>query len=85
MIQRKANTYRLFPTSEQQETLARIAGSCRLVYNLALEQRRDWWRRYRAVTGKSISYNTQSAELTVVSGMQSPGPRDFISGLSHCH
>lgn len=41
-------------------------GSCRMVYNLALEQRRDWWRRYKAITGKSISYNMQSTELSAL-------------------
>ena len=66
MIQRKANIYRLYPDAEQRLTLARIAGACRTVYNLALEQRRDWWQRYKAVTGKSISYNMQSAELTAL-------------------
>lgn len=66
MIQRKANTYRLYPDAAQRETLARIAGACRAVYNLALEQRRDWWQRYKAITGKSISYNMQSGELTAL-------------------
>lgn len=66
MIQRQANTYRLYPDTEQRLNLSRIAGACRTVYNLALEQRRDWWQRYKAVTGKSISYNMQSAEMTAL-------------------
>ncbi|MBB2199483.1 IS200/IS605 family element transposase accessory protein TnpB [Gluconacetobacter sp. 1c LMG 22058] len=64
MIQRKANTYRLYPGAAQRETLARIAGACRAVYNLALEQRRDWWQRYKGRTGKSISFAGQCRELT---------------------
>ncbi|MBB2156624.1 transposase [Gluconacetobacter diazotrophicus] len=66
MIVRKANTYRLYPDTKQREALGQIAGACRMVYNLALEQRRDWWQRYKAITGKSISYNMQSGELTAL-------------------
>ena len=41
MVIRKANTYRLYPTPEQAHQMAQIAGSCRFVFNLALEQRRE--------------------------------------------
>ncbi|WP_281855820.1 helix-turn-helix domain-containing protein, partial [Acetobacter pasteurianus] len=64
MIQRKANIYRLYPDAEQRLALARIAGACRAVYNLALEQRRDWWQRHKDRTGKSISFAGQCRELT---------------------
>ncbi|GCD75514.1 transposase [Acetobacter pasteurianus NBRC 3299] len=64
MIQRKANIYRLYPDTEQGLTLVRIAGACRAVYNLALEQRRDWWQRHKDRTGKSISFAGQCRELT---------------------
>ncbi|MFW7270224.1 RNA-guided endonuclease InsQ/TnpB family protein [Gluconacetobacter sp. Hr-1-5] len=64
MIQRKANTYRLYPDGEQREALAQIAGACRSVYNLALEQRRDWWQRHKDRTGRSISFAGQCRELT---------------------
>jgi putative transposase len=40
----RANVYRLYPTPEQAARMARIAGACRFVYDLTLEQRRDWWR-----------------------------------------
>lgn len=66
MIQRKANSYRLYPDAGQRETLARIAGACRMVYNLALEQRRDWWQRYRDRTGRVISFAGQCWELTAL-------------------
>ena len=66
MIQRKANSYRLYPDAGQRETLARIAGACRMVYNLALEQRRDWWQRYRDRTGQAISFAGQCRELTAL-------------------
>jgi putative transposase len=44
--------------------MAQIAGACRFVYNMALEQRRDWWRSYKASTGSNISFASQSRELT---------------------
>ncbi|MFA1626245.1 helix-turn-helix domain-containing protein, partial [Rhizobium mongolense] len=42
---------KLAPTAEQEVLLRQFAGVVRLVYNLALEQRRDWWRHYRRQTG----------------------------------
>ena len=39
--------------------MARIAGSCRFVYNLALEQRRDWWK-----PGRTFNSASQCRELT---------------------
>jgi putative transposase len=59
----RAYRYRLYPTPDQAERLAQFAGAARFVYNLALEQRRDWWRQYRAA-GRCISFPSQSAELT---------------------
>lgn len=41
--------------------MARIAGACRYVYNLALEQRRDWWR-----PGRRFSFAQQCRELTAL-------------------
>ena len=59
-------TYRLYPTTEQADTFTRFAGVCRLVWNLALEQRRDHWRRYQAHTGNNLNYVTQARELTAL-------------------
>jgi hypothetical protein len=33
MVIRTANTYRLYPTPEQAQQMAQIAGSCRFVFN----------------------------------------------------
>ncbi|HSV23610.1 MAG TPA: helix-turn-helix domain-containing protein, partial [Xanthobacteraceae bacterium] len=44
LIERKAALFRLYPTPQQASQMAQIAGACRFVYNLALEQRRDWYR-----------------------------------------
>ncbi|MFT8642792.1 RNA-guided endonuclease InsQ/TnpB family protein [Gluconacetobacter sp.] len=56
--------FALRPTARESELLAQAAGVCRLVWNLALEQRRDHWRAFRANTGGHLTYVTQSRELT---------------------
>lgn len=53
----KAFRYRIYPTPDQAKALARIAGCCRVVYNLGLEQRRVWGPRHR------IRYESQAGEL----------------------
>jgi len=50
--------FKLDPTPEQDALLRQFAGVCRLVYNLALEQRATWDRKHR------IGYVGQAAELT---------------------
>jgi putative transposase len=59
MILRKAHVYRLYPTDEQGQTLAQWIGAVRFTYNLALEQRRDWWR-----PGRRINFVSQCREIT---------------------
>lgn len=61
MIERKANTYRLYPTPAQAQQMAQIAGSCRFVYNLALEQRATFGR-----SGRRINYFSQASEVTTL-------------------
>ncbi|MBY3157267.1 transposase [Rhizobium laguerreae] len=56
--------FKLAPTDAQKARMERHARVCRLVYNLALEQRRDHHRQFRRATGKHISYASQAAELT---------------------
>lgn len=58
--------FRLYATEEQEVLFSRFSGVCRFVYNLALEQRRDWWRMFLANTGSSISYASQNRELTAL-------------------
>jgi putative transposase len=58
--------FKLAPTPAQEARFAHFAGVCRLVYNLALEQRRDFHRQFRASTGKSISFASQCRELTAL-------------------
>lgn len=64
MIISRGYRFRLYPTPEQEVILRQHVGVCRLVYNLALEQRRDFWRQYLQKTGKHISFASQCRELT---------------------
>jgi putative transposase len=56
--------YKLTPTAEQAALFRQFAGVCRLVYNLGLEQRRDWWRQYQRQTGQHLNYVSQARDLT---------------------
>ena len=58
-----ATRIRLYPTPAQEDAFRCIAGCCRLVYNAALEQRRDFWRAKRAATGTGFSWIEQKREL----------------------
>ncbi|MHB2205102.1 RNA-guided endonuclease InsQ/TnpB family protein [Methylobacterium sp. CM6257] len=50
--------YKLEPQPEQETLFRQFAGVCRLVYNLALEQRATWGRKHR------LGYVAQAADLT---------------------
>lgn len=56
--------FKLMPTSAQAEMFRQTSGVVRLVYNLALEQRRDWYRQFERVTGRHLNYVAQARELT---------------------
>lgn len=58
--------FKLHPTAAQAEVLGQWVGVVRLVYNLALEQRRDFWRQYLATEGRRISLASQGRELTAL-------------------
>ena len=47
---------KLYPSDEQATLFVQFSGVCRLVYNVALEQRRDYRWQFRACTGNSINY-----------------------------
>jgi len=66
MVLHRAFRYRLSATAEQEALLRQFAGVVRLVYNLALEQRRDWWRHYARKTGAQLDYGVQARELTAL-------------------
>lgn len=56
--------FKLYPTPSQAEILGQWVGVTRLIYNIALEQRRDFWRPYLAAEGRHISFPSQGRELT---------------------
>lgn len=56
--------YKLAPTADQEILMRRFAGVVRVVYNVAYQQRHEWWRQYRRNTGKRISFAGQCKELT---------------------
>lgn len=62
----RAFRYKLIPTPEQETLFRQFTGVCRLVYNLALEQRRNWWRHYQRHTGGKLNYIAQARELTAL-------------------
>jgi putative transposase len=66
MIVYRGYKYRLYGTEEQEVLLHQFAEVCRLVYNLALEQRRDHWRQYERSTGGRLNFPAQCKELTAL-------------------
>jgi len=66
MIIRRASKFRLYPTPAEAERFAAYAGAARFVFNLGLEQRRDWWRQKMVSTGSGITLFTQDKELTAL-------------------
>ncbi|MHB1524972.1 MAG: RNA-guided endonuclease InsQ/TnpB family protein [Candidatus Dormibacteria bacterium] len=55
----EARRYRAYPTPVQRAKAVRIAGCCRFVANLAIEQRHDAYQ----ITGRSPGYVRQCADL----------------------
>lgn len=43
--------------------MEQFAGVCRLVWNLALDQRVNHWRQYQRATGDNLNYVTQARQL----------------------
>ncbi|WP_166462014.1 RNA-guided endonuclease InsQ/TnpB family protein [Paracoccus alkanivorans] len=61
----RGHVYRLKPTREQEVLLAQTAGVVRLVYNLALEQRRTWGGRpYGGGASRNFGARGMSGELS---------------------
>lgn len=76
-MQYRGFTYHLRPTAEQEILFGQFAGVCRLVWNLALEQRRNHWRNYQGRTGNNLNFVTQGRELTALRA-----ECDFIRAVS---
>lgn len=56
--------FRLYPTRAQEQRLVEILDRCRELYNAALEQRRDAWRR----CGKTLTRFDQGREIRTLDG-----------------
>ena len=76
-MQMRGFRFKLHPTPEQEHSFRSFAGVCRLVYNLALEQRRDHWRNYQRKTGQKLNYVAQARELTALRA-----EFDFVAAVS---
>jgi putative transposase len=72
-------SFPLKPTPAQAEVLGQWVGVTRLVYNLAFEQRRDFWRQFQANEGRSISLASQGRELTALRAEY-----DWIAAAPQC-
>jgi len=59
---KRAYLYRFYPTDKQEHLLARTFGSVRYTYNWALRLSIDTYHE----TGKGLSYQELSAQLTVL-------------------
>jgi putative transposase len=68
--------FKLDPTEEQAVLFRQFSGVCRLVYNLALEQRRDWHWHYKRQTGSKLNAFAQNRELTALRA-----EFDFVQGV----
>lgn len=62
----KTFAFNLAPAPAQEERFSQFAGVTRLVYNLGLEQRRDFWRQYRRIEGRGITWVSQVREMTAL-------------------
>ena len=76
-MQMRGFRFKLHPTPEQEHSFRSFAGVCRLVYNLAFEQRRDHWRNYQRKTGQKLNYVAQARELTALRA-----EFDFVADVS---
>lgn len=59
-------TFSLSPSDQQSVLMGQMSGVCRLIWNLALEQRHNHWRQHQRITGHSISFASQCRELTLL-------------------
>ena len=70
---RKTYQYKIKPTAEQELALDRTLMLCRHVYNAAIGERREAWRK----RGVSVTYYQQKAEL--------PGIKDAMPEYAEVH
>jgi putative transposase len=77
MKQKKAYTYRFYPTDEQKQLLARTFGCCRYVYNWALRDRTDaYYKR-----GERLSYEDTAQRLVLLKKQEETSWLDEVSSV----
>ena len=59
---RKTYKYKLMPTPTQERALVFVVRRCRGLYNAALEERKEAWRK----CGVSVTYHQQKAQLPAI-------------------
>ena len=59
---RKSFKYRFYPNSQQAQCLESTLDRCRVLYDAALQERRDAWKMGR----NNVSFNQQSAQLPII-------------------
>ena len=77
MKQKKAYTYRFYPTDEQKQLLARTFGCCRYVYNWALRERTDaYYKR-----GERLYYEDTAQRLVLLKKQEETSWLDEVSSV----
>ena len=77
MKQKKAYTYRFYPTDEQKQLLARTFGCCRYVYNWALRERTDaYYKR-----GERLYYEDTAQRLVLLKKREETSWLDEVSSV----
>jgi putative transposase len=62
---RKTYQYKLTPTPEQEQALETALSSCRMLYNVALEQRKTWWGRGQGIGATYYQQQNEAPDLRV--------------------
>ncbi len=60
----KTFKFRLYPTAEQEDWLARQFGACRFVYNHFLQARMDYYAAHKEDSKKGLTYHDTALQLT---------------------
>lgn len=71
-MQRRKVTYKLYPSAKQSLALLALLSKHKDLWNAALEERIDAWRKF----GKSVGYEDQCKSLTEI---RSALPEDWAS------
>ena len=46
MITHRAYEFRIYPSRDQQDLIARTFGCCRFIYNRMLSDKKDWYEKH---------------------------------------